>query len=76
MKDNNLLVVKMVSVGGELLKVSELSKLSDLPSREEAIGMAMTVMKAPVEKFVRTLAQSYTKLVKTITAVRDQKQIE
>ena len=76
MKDNNLLVVKMVSVGGELLKVSELSKLSDLPSREEAIGMVMAVMRAPVEKFVRTLAQPYMKLVKTIAAVRDQKQIE
>ena len=74
MKNNNLLAVKMVAVGGELLKVSELSKLSDLPSREKAISMTMAVMRAPVEKFVRTLAQPYVKLVKTIAAVRDQKQ--
>jgi large subunit ribosomal protein L10 len=34
----------------------------------------MAVMKAPVEKFVRTLNEVPGKLVRTVAAVRDQKQ--
>jgi large subunit ribosomal protein L10 len=36
--------------------------------------MLMAVMKAPVEKFVRTLAEPHGKMVRTVAAVRDQKQ--
>ncbi len=36
--------------------------------------MLLGMMKAPIEKFVRTVAAPHTKLVRTIAAVRDQKQ--
>ena len=75
-KENDLLAVKVISIGGEILDASELTKLSKLPTKEQAIGMMMAVMKAPIEKFVRTLAEPHTKLVRTVTAVRDQKQAE
>ncbi|MFK7816735.1 MAG: 50S ribosomal protein L10 [Gammaproteobacteria bacterium] len=73
-KQNNLLEVKMISIGGELLDVSELSKLSSLPTKDQAISLLMAVMRAPVEKFVRTLNEPHGKLVRTIAAVKDQKQ--
>lgn len=73
-KQNNLLAVKMISFGGELLDASELTKLSSLPTKDQAISLLMAVMKAPVEKFVRTLNEPHGKLVRTIVAVRDQKQ--
>ena len=73
-KDNALLAVKMISIGGELLEASELKRLSNLPSKDQAISMVMAVMKAPIEKFVRTLAEPHAKLVRTVAAVRDQKQ--
>ncbi|MBT8112849.1 MAG: 50S ribosomal protein L10 [Gammaproteobacteria bacterium] len=73
-KQNNLLAVKMISIGGELLDASELTKLSSLPTKDQAISLLMAVMKAPVEKFVRTLNEPHGKLVRTIVAVRDQKQ--
>ena len=73
-KQNDLLAVKMISIGGELLDVSELTKLSSLPTKDQAISLLMAVMKAPVEKFVRTLNEPHAKLVRTIAAVRDQKQ--
>jgi large subunit ribosomal protein L10 len=73
-KQNDLLVVKMISIGGELLDVSELAKLSSLPTKDQAISLLMAVMKAPVEKFVRTLNEPHGKLVRTIAAVKDQKQ--
>ncbi len=73
-KDNEQLVVKLVSVGGQLYEPTELKRLASLPTKEQAIGMLMGVMKAPVEKFVRTLAEPHGKLVRTIAAIRDQKQ--
>jgi hypothetical protein len=42
--------------------------------REQALSMLLGVLKAPIEKFVRTVAAPHTKLVRTIAAVRDQKQ--
>jgi large subunit ribosomal protein L10 len=45
-----------------------------MPTYDQAISLLMAVMKAPVEKFVRTLAEPHAKLVRTIAAVRDQKQ--
>lgn len=73
-KDNDLLAVKMISIGGELLDASELAKLASLPNKEQAISLLMAVMKAPIEKFVRTLNEPHAKLVRTVAAVRDQKQ--
>lgn len=73
-KENDLLAVKMISIGGELLDASELAKLASLPNKEQGISLLMAVMKAPIEKFVRTLNEPHAKLVRTIAAVRDQKQ--
>lgn len=73
-KDHNKLETKFVSVSGQLLEASELDRLSKLPTKDQAISMLMSVMKAPVEKFVRTLAEPHAKLVRTVDAVRVQKQ--
>jgi len=73
-KENDLLAVKMIAIGGELLDASELAKLASLPNKEQAISLLMAVMKAPIEKFVRTLNEPHAKLVRTVAAVRDQKQ--
>ena len=73
-KDNDKLVPRVLAAGGEVLPVEQLDALSKLPNREQAIAMLMSVMKAPIEKFVRTLNEPHAKLVRTIAAVRDQKQ--
>ena len=73
-KSHDQLVAKLVAIGGELYDASELERLSTLPTYDQALAMLMGVMKAPVEKFVRTLAEPHTKLVRTIAAVRDAKQ--
>ncbi len=72
--DNDLLKVKMLSIGGQLLEATELERLASLPTKDQAISMLMAVMKAPVEKFVRTLAEPHGKMVRTVAAIRDQKQ--
>ena len=73
-KEHDLLKVKMLSIGGQVLEASELERLASLPTKDQAISMLMSVMKAPVEKFVRTLAEPHAKMVRTVAAVRDQKQ--
>ncbi|MFM8333223.1 MAG: 50S ribosomal protein L10 [Candidatus Methylumidiphilus sp.] len=73
-KENDKLIVKLVAVGGKLYGASELERLSKLPTRDQAIGILMATMKAPVEKFVRTLAEPHAKLTRTVAAIRDQKQ--
>ncbi len=73
-KDHDNLIAKLVAVGGELYDASELTRLASLPTYDQGIAMLMGVMKAPIEKFVRTLAEPHTKLVRTVAAVRDAKQ--
>jgi len=73
-KENDKLVVKLVAVGGKLYGASELERLSKLPTRDQAIGILMGTMKAPIEKFVRTLAEPHAKLARTVAAIRDLKQ--
>ena len=73
-KSHDQLVTKLVSIGGSLYDASELERLSSLPTYDQAVAILMGVMKAPVEKFVRTLAEPHAKLVRTIAAVRDAKQ--
>jgi large subunit ribosomal protein L10 len=73
-KDNEKLVVTAVALGGKLLPKSDLERLAKLPTREQAIATLMAVMKAPITKFVRTLNEPHAKLVRTVAAVRDQKQ--
>ncbi len=73
-KTNDKLQVKLVALGGKLLQPSDVSRLAKLPTKEQALAILMGVMKAPVEKLVRTLAEPHGKLVRTIAAIRDQKQ--
>jgi len=73
-KSNDKLITKLVAVGGEVYDASELERLSSLPTYDQAIAMLMGVMKAPIEKFVRTLVEPHTKLVRSFAAVRDAKQ--
>jgi large subunit ribosomal protein L10 len=73
-KENDRLVVKLVAVGGQLMDGGELKRLADLPTREQALSMLMAVMRAPLDKFARTLNEVPGKLVRTVAAVRDAKQ--
>lgn len=73
-KEHDQLVPKLVSFGGEMLAASDLDRLAKMPTRDQAISLLMAVMKAPAEKFVRTLNEVPGKLVRTVAAVRDQKQ--
>ena len=73
-KSNDKLVVKVVSIGGQLLAAGDIKRLADMPTKDQAISMLMSVMKAPVQKLAQTLNEVPGKLVRTIAAIRDQKE--
>jgi large subunit ribosomal protein L10 len=73
-KENDKLVIKLLSVGGQMLAANEIDRLASLPTRDQAISLLMAVMKAPLDKFARTLNEVPGKMVRTVAAVRDQKQ--
>ena len=62
-KTNEKLVATLVSLGGQVLPAKDLETVASLPTREQALSMLLGTLKAPVQKFVSTLA-----------AYRDQKQ--
>ncbi len=73
-KSNDALVPQAAAVGGQLYGPSELDKVASLPTRDEALAMLMSVMQAPTAKLVRTLNEVPGKLVRTVEAVRLQKE--
>ena len=73
-KANDKLVPTLVSLGGQVMPGSDLERVASLPTRDQALAQLLGVIKAPIGKFVRTLAEPHAKLVRTIAAVKDQKQ--
>ena len=73
-KSNEEFEVKALAVGGQLLGAEQIDVLAKLPTRDQAISMLMSVMKAPATKLVQTMNEVPGKLVRTLAAVRDQKQ--
>lgn len=73
-KDYQALQVKALAIGGELLGPDALDRVAKLPTRDEALATLMSVMQAPVVKLARTLNEVPGKLVRTMAAIRDQKQ--
>ncbi|HAS28995.1 MAG TPA: 50S ribosomal protein L10 [Alcanivorax sp.] len=75
-KDHDALEVKALAIGGVAYDAKDIDILAKLPTRDEAIAQLMSVMQAPVAKFVRTLNEVPGKFVRTMAAVKDQKQQE
>ena len=73
-KENDQLKITLGAVGGETIDASDIGKLANLPTRDEGISMLMSVMQAPITKFVRTLNEVPSKFVRTVDAVRASKE--
>lgn len=56
-KTHNKLITKVVAIGGKSYDASELSRLAKLPTRDQGISMLMSVIREPVAKLARTIAE-------------------
>jgi len=73
-KAHDKLVVKLVALDGKLLDASEVERLANMPSLEQARAMFLGILQAPLGKFVRVLAEPQAKFVRLLAAQRDKQQ--
>jgi large subunit ribosomal protein L10 len=73
-KEHDKLVPTAVSVGGQLLAASEIERLASMPTRDQALAMLAGTLRAPLDKFARTINEVPGKFVRTVAAIRDQKE--
>jgi large subunit ribosomal protein L10 len=73
-KENDKLVIKGGAMPNLVMSAKEVGNLAMLPSRDELLAKLMGTMQAPVTKFVQTLNEVPGRFVRTLAAVRDQKE--
>ena len=69
-KSNNKLVVSFVAFDGKAMDAPAIEELASLPTREEALARLVSVLLAPANKFVRTIAEPHAGLVRVVDAMR------
>ena len=73
-KKSKVFEVRALAVSGRLMGAEQIDALAKLPTRDQALSMLLSVIQAPVIKLARTVNEIPGKLVRTVAAVRDQKQ--
>ncbi len=71
-KEHDALQAVSLSAGGQLLPASDLGKLADLPTLDQARAMLLGVLTAPMGQLVRTLAEPSAMLARTLGARGEQ----
>ena len=73
-KTNEKFVIKAGAMPGQVMTPKQVATLATMPSREVLLATLMGTMQAPVAKFVQTLNEVPGKFVRTVAAIRDQKE--
>ena len=71
-KEHNALQAVSLSAGGQLMPGSDLAKLAELPTMDQARAMLLGVFVAPMSQLVRTLAEPPAMLARTLFARGEQ----
>ena len=73
-KGNDKLVIRAGAMPEQVMSAKELVTLAGLPSRTELIAKLLGTMQAPIAKLARTLNEVPGKFVRTLAAVKEQKE--
>jgi large subunit ribosomal protein L10 len=73
-KANEALVIKGGAMPNALITIDGIKALASLPSRDELLAKLLGTMQAPVAKFVQTLNEVPSKFVRTVAALKDQRE--
>jgi large subunit ribosomal protein L10 len=73
-KTNEKLVIRAGAMPNAVITAKEVKALATMPSREELLAKLLGTMQAPIAQFARTLNEIPSRFVRTLAAVRDQKQ--
>jgi large subunit ribosomal protein L10 len=67
-KEHNALQAVSLSAGGQLMPGSDLAKMAEMPTLDQARAMLLGVFVAPMSQLVRTLAEPAAMLARTMSA--------
>ena len=73
-RDHEKFVIKAGALPNLVMSATDVANLARMPSREELIARLLATMQAPIAQFMRTLSEVPGRFVRTVAAVRDQKQ--
>ena len=73
-KENNLPVIKLGALNGDVLSAEDIDQLAGLPGRQELLGMAVGTIAAPLSSLVGVLHQKLASLVYVLKAVQEKKE--
>lgn len=73
-KDNEQFVIKAGAMPNTMMSAKDVKALALLPSREQLLAMLMGTMQAPVAKLARTMNEVPGKFVRTLAALREQRE--
>jgi len=73
-ESNETLVIRAGAMANMVMTPAQVAELARMPSRGELLAMLLGTMQAPAAKFVRTLNEVPGRFVRTLAAVRDQKE--
>ena len=73
-RGNDKFVIKAGAMANFVMSPKDVASLATMPSREQLIAKLMGTMQAPIATFVRTLNEVPGRFVRTVAAVRDQKE--
>ena len=66
--------IRAGAVEGRVVSIEEIRRIADLPPRDQLLAQVVGTMRAPIAGLVYTLSGLLSKFVRTVDAVRDDKQ--
>ena len=73
-KENESFVIRAGVMSNSLMSEADIKALAALPSRDELLAKLLGTMQAPIAKLVRTMNEVPAGFVRTLAALRDQKE--
>lgn len=73
-KSNDKLALKGGAMANSVLDTDAVKVLASMPSRDVLLAQLMGTMQAPVAKFVQTLNEVPARFVRTVAALRDERE--
>ena len=73
-KENDALEIRGGVLEGKAIDAAGINVLANLPSRDELLAKMLGSMQSPISGFVRTLNEIPASFVRTLAAIRDQKE--
>ena len=73
-KANEVFVIKAGALPNYLMDAAGVKALASMPSRDELLSKLLGKMQAPVAQFVRTLNEVPSKFVRTVAALKTQRE--